>query len=133
MSYRLSNHAVALRDWVNGEYPNRDKRSDGWISSDAHKIANPRSDHDPRRSRYTTTLIVRALDIDADLNAEGRREAAPDLAEALRRKHKKWGISYIIYNGRIASAKSAWRWRKYTGTNPHKAHIHVSFLERPGE
>ncbi len=31
------------------------------------------------------------------------------------------------YAGKIASAKSFWKFKKYTGINPHHKHIHVSF------
>ncbi len=34
---------------------------------------------------------------------------------------------YVIHMGKIASAKSFWRWVKYRGLNPHKKHIHISF------
>ena len=132
MTYRLSNHAAKLRAWIDDAYFQRDRASDGWISSSAHKIANPKSDHDPRPSRYAKQLIVRAIDIDKDLRAN-RPDEAHSLAEALRREHAKWRIAYIIFDGRICSAKSLWRWRTYTGINPHRHHIHISFLEAPGE
>lgn len=35
-------------------------------------------------------------------------------------------IKYIIYNRRIWAASSKWVTRKYTGSNPHDKHIHVS-------
>lgn len=127
MTYRLSNHASRVRNWVDKNYPDRDKRSDGWIGDTAHSAR--KSDHNPDRRG-----IVRAIDIDADLVPGAKdRTAAARLADSMRADHKRWGISYIIYNGRITSAASMWRWRKYTGINPHKAHIHISFQERPGE
>ena len=127
MTYRLSNHAERLRTWVNAHYPDHDKRSDGWIGDTAHGAR--KSDHNPDRKG-----IVRAIDIDADLLPGAKdRTAAARLADSLRVAHKRWGLSYIIYNGRITSAKSLWKWRRYTGNNPHHAHIHISFLERPGE
>lgn len=133
MTYRLSNHAKKLRDWIDETYWQRDRASDGWISSNAHKLANPKSDHDPRPSRYAKdTKIVRAIDIDKDLRA-GRPDEAHSLAEAIRRDHAKWRVSYIIFDGRITSAKSLWRWRRYTGINPHQHHIHVSFREAKSE
>jgi hypothetical protein len=39
-------------------------------------------------------------------------------------------ISYIIFDGKIASAKSLWRWRKYTGINKHNHHCHISFTSK---
>lgn len=38
-------------------------------------------------------------------------------------------IKYIISNGRIISGTdgpSPWVWRRYTGTNPHSRHVHIS-------
>ena len=127
MKWYLSAHAEDLRNWVNRQYPNRDKTSDGSVGDQAH--ATRASDHNPDPTS-TPPGCVRAIDIDADLKpgAKDRSEAAR-LAETLRDQAKRRvrPIAYIIYNGRIASAKSLWRWRPYTGLNPHKAHIHVSF------
>jgi hypothetical protein len=39
-------------------------------------------------------------------------------------------ISYIIFDGRIASPRMGWRWRKYRGSNPHRAHLHCSFTKQ---
>jgi len=39
-------------------------------------------------------------------------------------------IAYVIYAGKIASAKSLWRWRTYSGVNRHHAHIHISFSKK---
>jgi hypothetical protein len=53
-----------------------------------------------------------------------------DLVEQIRKyakRAKKKRISYIIYNGRIASPILNWKWRKYRGSNPHKSHWHLSF------
>ena len=36
-------------------------------------------------------------------------------------------ISYIIFDGKIASPILNWKWRKYTGINKHNHHMHVSF------
>lgn len=127
--WRASNHVEALLSWVNLHYPHRDKASDG-IKGDAKHAARP-SDHNP-----DSKGIVRALDIDADLipGAKDHTEAHR-LADTIR----AWGkqdvrpIAYVIFAGRIASPRLNWRWRKYTGTNPHLHHIHVSFRKAPGE
>lgn len=127
MRWYLSSHAEDLRNWINRMYPNRDKSSDGTIGDAAHQLRP--SDHNPD-PRSNPPGCVRAIDIDADLHpgAKDRSEAAR-LAETLRiqAKRKVRPIAYIIYNGRIASPRLAWRWRPYRGLNPHKAHIHVSF------
>lgn len=122
--WRLSRHAENLRDYVNHAYPRRDKTSDGTKGDDAH--ATRKSDHNPDPK----TGVVRALDIDADLipGAKDRTEAAR-LAETLRADAKagRRPIAYIIHAGKIASPRLFWRWRPYTGLNPHRTHIHVSF------
>ena len=52
-----------LREMIDDLYPDRDRRSDGWIA-DARHIAKGNSDHIP-----DARGIVRGLDIDADLAA----------------------------------------------------------------
>jgi len=53
----------------------------------------------------------------------------PDLADEIRLYAKREGkrISYIIFDGRIASGLLAWKWRTYKGANKHNHHVHVSF------
>lgn len=129
-SPRLSNHGERLRNWVNQHYPNRDKRSDGWIGDAAHSSRPSDHNPDPR------TGIVRALDIDADLIPGAKNHAeAHRLAETIRveGKRRERPIAYVIFAGRIASPTSLWRWRRYTGSNPHNGHIHISFKKAVGE
>jgi hypothetical protein len=64
-------------------------------------------------------------------NLQTNPAEAFDLADQLRllaRTDKR--ISYIIFNSKIASWKKNYKWRKYTGINPHKTHIHVSFTAK---
>jgi hypothetical protein len=42
---------------------------------------------------------------------------------------KKRRITYIIFDGRIASSKKAWAWRPYEGSNKHNHHCHISFAK----
>lgn len=45
-------------------------------------------------------------------------------------KHRtRLGLTYVIWNRRIASEASSpdWSWRRYTGSNPHTDHVHMSF------
>ena len=58
----LSLAAQELRDAINFAYPDRDKRSDGWIGDAKHRAE--KSDHTPDAK----TGCVRALDIDSDLS-----------------------------------------------------------------
>jgi hypothetical protein len=56
----------------------------------------------------------------------------PDLADQIRllcKSKKERRITYIIFDGRIASAKKAWEWRPYEGSNKHNHHCHISFAK----
>jgi hypothetical protein len=126
---RLVAAGVTLRDQVNKRWPNRDKRSDGWLGDSAHQ-ARP-SDHNPDSKGW-----VKALDIDHDfLGARGGADQAEKFANeliALARNGKDRGrLKYVVYNNRIASgthAKQFWTWRK--GNWGHTQHIHVSFTDK---
>lgn len=123
----LSKSAETLRKQVNDAFPDRDKSSDGWVA-DARHLSAGNSDHIP-----DATGCVRAIDIDADLSGKSSKpDLMPYLADQLRiyaKGDKRKRISYIIFNGRIASSKRRWAWRPYKGINPHKHHAHISFSE----
>jgi hypothetical protein len=110
-----------LREQIDDDYPERDRKSDGWIADSRHYASNPSSDHIPRNG------IVRAIDIDANLNAHPEETYA--LVEKLRKCAKRGDkrIKYIIYDGQIMSSILNWKRRKYRGTNPHRSHFHISF------
>jgi hypothetical protein len=44
--------------------------------------------------------------------------------EILKRRNPD--LKYVIYNRRIASANTGWKWAPYYGSNPHTDHIHAS-------
>ena len=121
MKPKLSKAAVQLREQIDDDYPSRDRRSDGSFADARHLSNNPTSDHIP------VDGFCRAIDIDSDLNAH--KEEAHGLANAIRLCAKRGDkrIKYVIYDGRIASPILNWKWRKYSGANPHKSHIHISF------
>jgi hypothetical protein len=121
MSWKLSRAAVQLREQIDDNYPERSRKSDGTIGDARHSAR--KSDHNPDKNGW-----VRAIDITADLGVS--IDETSDLVEQIRKYAKranKKRISYIIYNNRIASPILNWKWRKYRGSNPHKAHFHVSF------
>jgi hypothetical protein len=103
----------------------RDRRSDGWIGDTRHS-ARP-SDHNPDAE----TGVVRAIDVDRDVVKGGKPDLMPDIANQIRlcAKAGEKRIAYIIFEGRIASSRMGWRWRKYSGSNPHNAHCHISFTK----
>ena len=121
---KLCKAGVQLREQIDDAFPDRDRRSDGWIGDSSHQTRGSRSDHNPTREGW-----VFAIDIDADLRHKG---ATPyQLADQLRllaRRDKR--LKYIIFAGRIASRKTIWRWIKYRGIDPHYTHIHVSFTKK---
>jgi hypothetical protein len=125
--FRLAWSLVDLRDEINRRWPNRDKRSDGWIGDAKH--AARASDHNPWVVRDGVG-IVRAIDVDVDGVDAGW------LAEYLRQRgltghdgrtgdHRLVGGGYIIFNRRITKPDFS-GWSVYNGSNPHTAHLHVS-------
>jgi hypothetical protein len=127
MSARLCKAGETLREQVNASFRERDKRSDGWIA-DARHVAGGVSDHIPKNG------VVFAIDIDRDLHGVRKPDTMPYLADQLRllAKSKRDGgrLSYIIFDGHIASSKKSWAWRKYVGANQHRTHLHCSFTSK---
>lgn len=123
MSYFLCAAGSRLRTQIDRKFPNRDKRSDGWIGDTSHQAVP--SDHNPD---WSDGGVVRAIDIDADLSKKDPN-VAEKLANQLKRaaKYGEKRISYVIFNRKIASSRENWAWRTYTGSNTHEHHIHVSF------
>ena len=116
----LSKAAVQMREQIDDSFADRSRKSDGWIGDQKHQ--NTKSDHNP----LPDTGEVCAIDVDAKLCDQP--EMSIYLAEQIRVAAKTdKRISYIIHVGKIASAKSFWRFVKYRGVNPHNRHIHISF------
>jgi hypothetical protein len=125
MKPRLSKAGIQLRNQIDDCYGERDRRSDGWIGDAKH--AGTKSDHNPSLPDY----IVRALDVDSDLSSH--KSESIYLANQIRlyaKAEKPKRIAYIIHNHKIASPILNWRWRKYSGSNPHTSHIHISFTPK---
>lgn len=129
---RLVAAGVQLRKQINRRWPNRDKRTDGWIADKYHAST---SDHAPDRQGW-----VHAIDIDADLlgpNGGARgRAAAQELADQLIEYARSGApgsdrLKYVVFDNKIASgtySKQYWTWRK--GKWGHEHHIHVSFTDK---
>jgi hypothetical protein len=121
---KLCKAGQQLREQIDDAFPDRSRVApEGWLGDRRH--AARRSDHNPS----VPEGVVRAYDFNADLGSS--RHEAFDLADQLRllaRSDKR--ISYVIFNGKIASWKRNYKWRRYTGLNPHKSHIHVSFTAK---
>jgi len=125
MTPKLCKAGQQLRLQIDDSYIDRDKSSDGWIGNLAHSFN--RSDHNPDAAG-----IVRAIDIDRDLSGKAKPDLMPYLADQIRLAAKRGDkrISYVIFAGRIASSRMGWRWRKYSGINPHTKHCHISFTKK---
>jgi hypothetical protein len=123
MKPKLCKAGQQLREQFDDSFPDRDRTSDGWIADARHR-AGGTSDHIP----CSSTGYVRAVDLDRDVSGKAKPDLMPDIADQLRLLAKTdKRIKYIIFESKICSAKSAWRWRTYTGINKHRHHMHVSF------
>ena len=123
MKAKLSKAAIQLREQFDDSYPSRDRTSDGWIGDTRH-AARP-SDHNPDANGW-----VRAIDVDRDVSGRSKPDLMPDIADQIRllcKSKREKRITYIIFDGRIASSKKAWAWRTYEGSNKHNHHCHISF------
>jgi len=122
MKPKLCKAGQQLREQLDDAFPDRDRSSDGWIADARHR-ASGTSDHIPD----TSNGYVRALDLDRDVSGKAKPDLMPDIADQLRLAKTDKRIKYIIFESKICSAKSAWRWRTYTGINKHRHHMHISF------
>lgn len=121
MNWRLAESLVQLRKQVNEALPSRDKSSDGSIGDQDH--ASRASDHNP----WVDDGVVTAIDITHDPK---NGFDSYKFAEYLR-TIKDPRIKYVISNKKIFSSEvSAWAWRKYSGSNPHDHHVHISVQPR---
>lgn len=111
--YHLAPSLAVLRSEINRLWPNRDRRSDGWIGDAAHSARV--SDHNPNERGS-----VNALDIDED---------GPDMARLVTALIGDPRVNYVIYERTIYSRSRLWIPRPYYGSNPHDKHLHVSIRQ----
>ena len=124
MSPKLCKAGQQLRLQIDDCYSERDRTSDGWLGDARHSARA--SDHNPDAKG-----IVRAIDIDRDLAGKKKPDLMPDLANQIRHAAKSdKRIAYIIFNGKIASRRTLFRWVAYRGINPHTKHCHISFTTK---
>jgi hypothetical protein len=127
MKPKLCKAGVQLREQFDDCYGDRTRSSDGWLGDSRH--AARKSDHNPDGEGW-----VRAIDISRNLSGKSEPDIMPDVADQLRLLAKSdKRLSYLIFDGKIASSKSAWRWRTYTGVNKHNHHCHISFTTKGDE
>lgn len=122
MAWRIAEALKKLRDQVNEEFATRSKASDGSIGDEAH--ASRDSDHNPW-VREGSMGIVTAIDLTHDPKSgfDSYRFAESLVQERDPR------VKYIISNRKIVSGDAGpqpWKWRAYSGKNPHNHHVHIS-------
>lgn len=115
-----------FRAELNELFPDRDKRSDGWIGDKKH--AGGKSDHNPSNHPGSWSGVVRAFDADNDIAANFNGQSLVNLLVPLMGVHPALGSgAYLIYNRKILSTdRLAEGWRPYSGVNPHTGHVHIS-------
>lgn len=114
MPYRYTAPAAqCILDQATALYPNRSKASDGTLGDYAH--SQRPSDHNP-----DSRGIVHASDLTHDPvhGCDNHKNSVTHLDDPR--------LSYRIWNSRIYNPSIAPYWRAYTGSNPHKAHMHNS-------
>jgi peptidoglycan hydrolase-like protein with peptidoglycan-binding domain len=116
--WRVAKSLLHLREQVNAKSPNRDKSSDGTIGDASH--ASRSSDHNPWVTDGSTGVVT-AMDISNDPK---HKVVSRDIAETLRTSRDP-RLKYVISNAQIFSSDD-WKWRRYSGPNPHTAHCHIS-------
>lgn len=128
MKPKLCAAGKQLREQIDDAFADRDRTSDGWVGDTRHSVR--KSDHNPDANGW-----VRAIDVDRDLSGKAKPDIMPDLADQIRvaGKSGESRIAYVIFDGRIASPRLNWRWRKYTGSNKHNHHCHISFTQKGDE
>ncbi|QUH01441.1 hypothetical protein HUO13_12030 [Saccharopolyspora erythraea] len=121
MAWRVARSLDTLLAQFNARYPNRSKVSDGSIGDAAH--ASRSSDHNP----WYGPGIVTARDFTHDpANGMDIDRLTDELAASRDPR-----IKYIIANGYILDSRpgnNPWRWVRYTGSNPHTKHFHLSVM-----
>jgi hypothetical protein len=109
--------AIAVLRQATALKPMRKKASDGLLPSAAHIKQSPNSDHN-------TGLAV-------DLTHDPKNGI--DCVEIFEKLKEDKRVSYLIFQGQIWSKQKAKQGnRKYTGTNPHNKHLHISIESTMG-
>lgn len=120
MTWRTARSLDVIKAQVDEMAPGRSRASDGTIGDDAHQSGT--SDHNPDGA-----AIVRARDITHDpANGADMNRLADDLVASRDPR-----IKYVIWSRRIcsgAAGPSPWKWRPYSGSNPHTKHLHLSVV-----
>ncbi|MFE9689217.1 peptidoglycan-binding protein [Micromonospora sp. NPDC005806] len=106
----LAANLATLRQEIYRRWPNHQKRRDGWIGDVRHQ--RRKSDHNP-----DVRGVVHAIDVDVN----GIEPNA-----LVRRAIRHPSTEYVIFNRTIWSRVRDFQPRRYTGTDPHTGHVHIS-------
>jgi hypothetical protein len=103
--------AIAVLRQATALRPKRKKASDGLLPSRAHIAQSPTSDHNTGHA--------------VDLSHDPKHGIdCKDIFEKLKEDKR---VKYLIFQGKIWSKEKAREGnRRYTGSNPHNKHIHIS-------
>jgi hypothetical protein len=114
---RATPAAIAVLRQATAISPSRKKASDGLLPSAAHIKASPNSDHNTGYAVDLTDDPKHGID-------------CKDIFEKLKEDER---VSYLIFQGKIWSKERAKEGnRKYTGSNPHNKHLHISINDGMG-
>lgn len=134
MAWRVANSLGAtgkdgLLGEINASAPKRNKDDDGAIGDSQHSART--SDHNPCDCHQV--VCARDFTHDPKGGFDAHRFAdwlARRIADGTEKR-----VKYVISNRRIASGPNQGHpigeWRKYTGSNPHTKHCHVSVRHGP--
>lgn len=106
--------AIAVLRQATALRPKRKKASDGLLPSAAHLKQSPNSDHN-------TGYAV-------DLTHDPKNDI--DCVKLFIELQDDKRVKYLIFQGRIWSQTNGVS--KYTGSNPHNKHLHISIKEGHG-
>jgi hypothetical protein len=121
MAWRVARSLEVLLAQFNAACPGRSKASDGSIGDADH--AKRDSDHNP----WYGPGVVTARDFTHDPAHGMDISVIADQLAASRDKR----IKYIIANALILDTRPncrPWKWVPYTGSNPHRKHLHLSVM-----
>ena len=105
--------AVAVLRQATALRPKRKKASDGLLPSAAHMKQSPDSDHNTGLAVDLTHDPKNGIDCD-------------EIFEKLKGDKR---VKYLIFKGKIWSEERSKEGnRKYTGSNPHNKHLHISIV-----
>lgn len=115
-SWKLAPALTVFREQLKQIAPDRAKASDGTIGDAGHSAR--KSDHNPDEDGNVCAMDVThstaPRGIDGDLLVKALQESGDDR------------LKYLIFKGRITTPGDITKWKKYTGANAHRHHVHIS-------